>query len=150
MAGAFRSSKKFVPRATRAAVALSASVLVILGALPFALAEASSGLQPSPVGFGQCDAARFSDGSVSAQIAVRNSTCAVQSTVASGVDGVKGFLLPQGWICLHGDSRGFGLEVGLGVGRHVLRVLVQGRERPGRVQLGHSLHVLADLAPKAE
>jgi hypothetical protein len=53
-------------------------------------AQASSALQPSPVGYGQCDAAVFPDGSVHAQVAIYDTTCSVATLVVAGSGPAKG------------------------------------------------------------
>jgi hypothetical protein len=45
-----------------------------------------AGLQPAPVGSGQCHAARFADGSVYAQIATSGASCGVADSLAAGAD----------------------------------------------------------------
>ncbi|MGA8428028.1 MAG: hypothetical protein WB801_10665 [Candidatus Dormiibacterota bacterium] len=50
----------------------------------------SGALQPAALGQGDCQAVRLSDGSVYAQIAVANTTCAVADSVAGGADSARG------------------------------------------------------------
>ena len=47
-------------------------------------------VEPAPVGSGQCQAGRFSDGAVYAQIAVSGTTCAVAGAVAAGAPAAHG------------------------------------------------------------
>ena len=47
-------------------------------------------LQPSPVGSGQCQAQAWADGSVTAQIAIENTTCTVAKSVEAGAHLSKG------------------------------------------------------------
>jgi hypothetical protein len=49
-----------------------------------------AGLQPAPVGSGQCRAHRFADGSVYAQIATSGTGCSVADPVAAGADKARG------------------------------------------------------------
>jgi|GEM_PF-1385985 len=51
---------------------------------------AASALQPSPVGSGECQAKRFPDESVYAQVAVSNVPCELLESVAYGADAAKG------------------------------------------------------------
>lgn len=58
--------------------------------------------------------------------------------------------LPRRWLHLQRQHGGRGLDVGLGLGRHLLPVLLCRRKRSGRIQLGRRLHlwnVLAYLGP---
>ncbi|MGC1184408.1 MAG: hypothetical protein WBA31_04545 [Candidatus Dormiibacterota bacterium] len=55
------------------------------------LSSPTSGrLQPAPVGYAQCDAQRFQDNSVAAQIAVADTTCATAATVEKQADTAQG------------------------------------------------------------
>jgi hypothetical protein len=47
-------------------------------------------LKPAPVGSGQCPAQAYSDGSVTAQIAVSNATCTTALMVEAGADTARG------------------------------------------------------------
>ncbi|HVA93109.1 MAG TPA: hypothetical protein VNL71_25090 [Chloroflexota bacterium] len=65
-----------------------APLLALLLSLPFPsiVAAASGGpLLPAPLGQGMCQAQRFADGSVQAQIAVKNATCVTATTVLGPV-----------------------------------------------------------------
>ncbi|MGC1419188.1 MAG: hypothetical protein WA786_03580 [Acidimicrobiales bacterium] len=74
-------------RATCASALALVASCVILTPGP---AGASGRLQPAPLGYGQCQAAGFSDGSTYGQIAVSRTTCAVAANVASKSDLAKG------------------------------------------------------------
>jgi hypothetical protein len=74
---------------------LCAYVTGRLGATTFARAEANwrnypVGLEPAPLGGGECGARRFPDESVYAQVAVSNVECPMLESVAFGADGAKG------------------------------------------------------------
>ncbi|HEV2360346.1 MAG TPA: HD-GYP domain-containing protein [Acidimicrobiales bacterium] len=57
---------------------------------PISTAAVSSGLQPTTVGLGQCQAMGFSDKSVAAQIAVRGATCSQVADLARNADVSQG------------------------------------------------------------
>jgi len=57
-------------------------------------------LQPSAVGQGQCQAKSYPDGSVTAQIAIENTTCATAGVVEPGADKAQGApYQSQGFAC---------------------------------------------------
>jgi hypothetical protein len=71
-------------------------------------APSSGPLQPAPVGSGECQAQQFSDGSVYAQIAVSNTTCAVAATVAQGADAAQGAPYTSGGFSCTATAEGAG------------------------------------------
>ncbi len=57
-------------------------------------------LEPSPVGSGQCHAQSWTDGSVTAQIAIENTNCTVAKSVEAGAHFAKGAAYSQaGFAC---------------------------------------------------
>ena len=92
--------------------ALSAPLALLL-ALNFPPpAEAASGsgaLQPTPLGEGMCQARRFADGSVQAQIAVHNAPCAVATgTLGPAADRAKGAPYSAGGFTCRATPEGAG------------------------------------------
>jgi hypothetical protein len=49
-----------------------------------------SKLQPAPVGSGQCQYQSYPDGSITAQIAIENTSCTTAGTVEHGADSAQG------------------------------------------------------------
>jgi hypothetical protein len=67
-----------------------------------------AGLSPAPVGSGSCQAHRFADGSVYAQIATSGAGCAVADSVAAGADKARGAAYRAAGFACKGTAEGAG------------------------------------------
>jgi hypothetical protein len=99
-------------RARRAVLALGTPILTLLLSLsfpPLAGAAGSGPLQPSPLGQGMCQAQRFADGSVQAQIAVYQATCTVATgTLGPAADHAAGSPFTAGGLACKATAEGAG------------------------------------------